>query len=736
MRPIGWSLATLTALGLGLAVSACGDARPAVGGGDGGGGTLCSGCHGTASRTGTLPGTDPDLAAAPPIAPAGEPAEVIGAHQAHLNPAATGSFTGPLACSECHVVPTDFAHATNPPASPVHFSAGTLATTGGAAAAWNSTDKTTNTTCSNVYCHGTFTYGAVTGKAATPNWAGSGLTCTSCHDLPPAGHIALPAPVTASSCNGCHPDTVDILGNIIVDAAGHSLHINGQKNVAAGSCTTCHGTAGRTGTLPGTDAKLAAAPPIAPAGEPAQVVGAHQAHLNPAATGSLTGPIACNECHAVPADSAHAGSPPASPVHFSAGTLATTGGAAAAWNSTDKTTNTTCSNVYCHGTFAFGSVTGTLANAPDWTGTNQAACGSCHQLPPVGHIANASIVADDPTTCSGCHPGTVATNGTIIVAAATGLSKHVNGQADEGAHADPSWLTASGGNHTSAALNQSPPFGSCLSCHVGFGAADPTDVAGSSCNACHSSRLTNAATTDWTMNCVFCHGDGTKLLTYTVADQTSDPWIIAPPTGVGGETLTTSLAVGAHQKHVNPASNALSSAFACSECHTPSLPSDIFQTLQGHLSADGSVPVLLAGTVATTGGVQGSWTSPTCSATYCHGNFTNGGNNAAPAWTGDATNSACTSCHGVTGDANGISPRTGRHPTNWAPHNFMGNQCQFCHSGIATAASATATPTIVSAGKSLHVNGQRNAIITGGTWTPNAGYGGTCAPACHGSETW
>jgi predicted CxxxxCH...CXXCH cytochrome family protein len=539
MRPIGWSLATLTSLGLGLALSACGDARPAVGGGDGGGGTLCTGCHGTAGRTGTLPGTDANLAAAPPAAPSTEPAAVqaavIGAHQAHLNPAATGSFTGPIACSECH----------NPP----------------------------------------------------------------------------------------------------------------------------------------------------------------------------------------PTDIAHASSPPASPVHF--GTLAKTGGAAPIWNSADKTTSTTCSNVYCHGNFAFGSVTGNTANAPDWTLTNQAACGSCHTLPPAGHITLQGTVT--AATCYRCHPGTVDTSGNIIVNASTGQSLHVNGQIDEGAHADPSWLTASGGNHTAAALNQTPPFATCLVCHASFGSADGNPS--SSCTDCHASALTGATTADWQQNCVFCHGDKSKLLTYAVADQTGQPWIIAPPTGAQGETATTSLAVGAHQKHVNPATNTLSNAFACSECHTPSLPADIFQT--GHLSADGSVPVLLAGATATTGGVQGSFAAPSCSATYCHGNFANGGNNATPAWNGDATASACTSCHGVVGDPNGIAPRTGRHPTNWALHAGFGNHCEYCHNGIATG-TTTGTPSIVPAGKALHVNGARNVSFSvGGTWTPNVGsYGGTCAPACHGSETW
>ncbi|HZY02756.1 MAG TPA: CxxxxCH/CxxCH domain-containing protein, partial [Anaeromyxobacteraceae bacterium] len=207
---------------LALALAACGDARP-VQEGTGGGG--CTSCHGTSGRTGNLPGTDPNLAAAPPVAPAGAPAEVVGAHQAHLNPLATGSLRGPIACSECHDVPQNASHATTPPAQKVHF--GTLATTGGAQAAWNGVHTPTgiNTpTCSSVYCHGNFNLGGVSGNAGNaPDWTVSGQpACTTCHGLPPAGHFPLSGTVTAATCNGCHSATVDSSGRIIVAADGSS----------------------------------------------------------------------------------------------------------------------------------------------------------------------------------------------------------------------------------------------------------------------------------------------------------------------------------------------------------------------------------------------------------------------------------------------------------------------------------------------------------------------------------
>jgi len=724
MRPIGWSLSILTALGLGLALSACGDARPAIGGG-GGGGSLCAGCHGTAGRTGFLSGTDPDLAAAPPVVPVGTPASAEGLHQLHVNPAVAGAIRSPLACSECHVVPTDTSHATNPPANPVVF--GVLATAQGALPAYS---PTPTPGCSATYCHGSFSYGTVLGNGSNPlSWTATAApSCTNCHGLPPSGHIPLAGTVTPATCAECHPQTVNADGSINV-ATG--AHINGQKDVQVSGCTACHGTAGRTGNLPGTDPNLAAAPPVAPAGAPAAVVGAHQAHLNPAATGSLTGPLACSECHVVPTDFSHATNPPAQIVQFGPLATASANPATPTWNGI-ATPN--CSSVYCHGSFQWSGngqggtdVIGNLANAPDWTlGSGQAACGTCHDLPPTNHIQNASIVTNDAKTCAGCHPKTVNADGSINVA--TGA--HVNGQIDEGAHADPNWVTASGGDHTAAALSQNPPFASCLACHVNFGAADPNDVAGSSCNACHGAQLTGAQVTNWQQNCVFCHGDKTKLLTYAAADQTSDPWIIAPPTGAQGETLTTSIAVGAHQQHANPTTNTLSTAFLCSECHTPSLPPDILQT--DHLSADGSVPVLLAGSIATTGGVQGSFAAPSCSATYCHGNYPQGGNAATPAWTTvDGSFATCTSCHGA-------PPSTGEHAFHVTTTGF---NCSVCHNGIATGSGASIPVTngaIV--GKSLHVNGVRDVVfsLAGATWTPaptagNAA-GGTCSNvACHGA---
>jgi hypothetical protein len=57
----------------------------------------------------------------------------------------------------------------------------------------------------------------------SPSWVGGapGLTCTSCHGMPPA------APHPASSqCSNCHND-VDAQGNI----TDRSLHVNGDVDL-------------------------------------------------------------------------------------------------------------------------------------------------------------------------------------------------------------------------------------------------------------------------------------------------------------------------------------------------------------------------------------------------------------------------------------------------------------------------------------------------------------------------
>jgi predicted CxxxxCH...CXXCH cytochrome family protein len=220
---------------------------------------------------------------------------------------------------------------------------GALARTGGLNPTWTPT----STGCSATYCHGSFDFNGVRGAAATPLWTDTGITCTSCHGLPPTGHPALPGPVSAATCNKCHPSTVNADGSINVATGSH---VNGLANVAA-SCTSCHGDPARAATA--VNPLLGAAPPSAPPGLPASVVGAHLLHLT---DGAIRGAVTCDSCHVVPDNPDHSIQFPQRVV-FAAGTLGTTQGAAPTYDATALS----CSTTYCHGAFNFSGVTGTAA---------------------------------------------------------------------------------------------------------------------------------------------------------------------------------------------------------------------------------------------------------------------------------------------------------------------------------------------------------------------------------------
>ena len=327
-------------------------------------------------------------------------------HTTHLR----GGVFGPGgSCPDCHA-PSGFA---------VDFSQNSMVHARG-----GSFDAAT-LTCSKVYCHGTFSFNGVTGSNAHPSWTDpTSLGCTSCHAMPPAGHPPLAGAVTATACNACHPRTVNAQGLIEISTGAH---VNGKPETAGLGCTTCHGDAARSGFLPGTDVNLPSSPPVASPNARPHAVGAHLGHVNPTAASALMGPIACGECHVVPADSAHANDPPAQPVVF--GTLSRTGGAAPTWDPGTAG----CSASYCHGEFSWNGVSGSNAT-PGWTDATALTCTSCHAMPPTGHPAYTGTPS--AASCFQCHPQSVNVDGTIKLGGA-----HLNGRAEGGdcksCHGDP-----------------------------------------------------------------------------------------------------------------------------------------------------------------------------------------------------------------------------------------------------------------------------------------------------------
>jgi predicted CxxxxCH...CXXCH cytochrome family protein len=204
------------------------------------------------------------------------------------------------------------------------------------------------------------------------NWDMSG--CQSCHGADYAGGIV------QTSCLTCHAGTPE-------------------------GCTTCHGSS------------EGIAPPEDTRGNRETTfygVGAHQAHLGGS---GLSAVMNCADCHHFPqgfADPAHIDGDGRAELVF--GARASANGSAPVY---DPQANT-CAGTYCHGGGRMGSQA-----VPVWTevGSGQAACGTCHGLPPAqesGHPPEVPGLA-----CSVCHGQVVDAENSIVNSAL-----HINGQTD------------------------------------------------------------------------------------------------------------------------------------------------------------------------------------------------------------------------------------------------------------------------------------------------------------------
>lgn len=221
------------------------------------------------------------------------------------------------------------------------------------------------------------------------------------------------------------------------------------------------------------------------------------------------------------------------------------------------------------------------------------------------------------------------------------------------------------------------------------------------CTACHGQDLTGGSVG---VSCETCHGGFKTNCTFCHGGVDTDKG--SPPVDIHDQTATTLVTVGAHTAHVT-AKSGLASPFDCVKCHQK--PSSALDA--GHI--DGSPAEVLAAL---------GWNrdTATCSTGYCHGNFTGGNSGNHPIWT-KTGQAPCGSCHN-------LPPSTGRHPTVFAKHSFMGQDCTNCHNGIVNnGATQILNP-------ALHVNGQKDVSLkSGGTWNPTTK---TCDPACHGAKQW
>jgi predicted CxxxxCH...CXXCH cytochrome family protein len=376
---------------------------------------LCNSCHGSGTQSCTVchGGTD-NQTGAPPKGLHGEilsSTQAVGAHSRHLS---GGQVANGRSCSNCHIVPSSVLETSHLGADSIAEITWSGISNKSGGANWSRVSNK----CGSVYCHGNF----VGGKAGNaPTWnSTSQATCGSCHDAGTQPSLLLwkhDTHVTLAGliCADCHGNVVNGALTII----DRDLHVNGNVDTLTqtpAKCAKCHsGGADRCIRCHGGTNSLAGDPPNGLRGETAistLAVGAHDKHLR---GGSISDGGACLDCHVVPAQITTAGHLAADSVaEIIWGNYANKNGGAA-WNRTTRT----CASTYCHGNFSGGKST----NAPTWTGTNQAACGSCHDTGASPSLLRGrhSLHVGEGIGCYQCHSATVNSSKAII-----GLSLHIN----------------------------------------------------------------------------------------------------------------------------------------------------------------------------------------------------------------------------------------------------------------------------------------------------------------------
>ncbi len=261
-------------------------------------------------------------------------------------------------------------------------------------------------------CHMSTLYHRADGASITNHHPGE--NCTDCHKhedafMPtgkkhPQGWVNSSSPVShgkfirstdwdLQQCRACHGQ--DYAGGF-VNVSCLTCHPSTPEG-----CNVCHGGVGNNSGAPPEDIDgnhLTSA----------RGVGAHAKHLS---GGNLSEGFSCKTCHTVPEafdDTGHVDSNLPAELNFTG--LAVQDGA------TPQFDGQTCQNSYCHGNFSYGN----NSNAPQWTKVDgtQAACGTCHTLPPGGNHPNND-------QCSVCHGVVVDTGNNII-----NKALHINGKVD------------------------------------------------------------------------------------------------------------------------------------------------------------------------------------------------------------------------------------------------------------------------------------------------------------------
>jgi predicted CxxxxCH...CXXCH cytochrome family protein len=578
--------------------------------------------------------------------------------------------------------------------------------------------------CGNIYCHSSgqgSTASDATPVYANPQWDDPATgACGTCHMTVTASTLGaidtgshtshLDASAVVNGCGDCHTGAADDASsydsenhvNMWIDVA-HFYTADGQAGNGYGTCSAaaCHGSGtphwgDNSGTgctvCHGDQTNLNSAPGPDTAGDTApndQEVGAHQAHLQ--ALSNISLPVNCSECHTVPAVTVSAG-------HIndlSPGVAELTFGVLASANSVNPGYNAgtgQCSTTYCHGgAMPAGSDNGKNV-VPSWNDTAYLTgiatldgdCSQCHGSPPNNAPHNATMTL---IQCALCHDH-FNEDGTL-----NDLSLHVDGTVQAtGCDTCHGFPPATGAHfvHINDAVM------TCTDCHAAPGQSPGhlngmTEVA---VNQKYAYVAGNPAYNSSSMSCsnVNCHIRPTPAWSCD-DDQTgfvcnnchgSSPVDGAPPPSLTGNVLPADPKVGAHQAHLNAASN-LSAPVSCSECHI--VPPTV--VVPGHYDDGDNTAEVTFGPLA--GNSSGySFITGECSSTYCHSGA-EGGSGPTPLWSDanylNGTNTDCGKCHGV-------PPATSSHG-GITPGDL--DSCALCHDHW-TGASFT-DPT-------LHINGK------------------------------
>ncbi len=392
---------------------------------------------------------------------------------------------------------------------------------------------------------------------------------------------------------------------------------------------------------------------------------------------------------------------------------------------------TSCMTLGCHSSNPLKNVPHPVA---PWRGTTAS-----------GSVGHATTDTSNAAVCAACH-----TNGALSsrqptaldVAGTTGcfnatMCHGITGHTDTTVYPAP-WGAAT--NH--GAFARSEPVSSgvkglayCQHCHS---TTFSGGVANQSCYPCHGVSAPHPAKANWNLAagtlshvntgtgnatvCDDCHNATTKNLTANFITLFANSPAGSFKGGTGGcynasmchgdvrKTtncdachITAATTVGVHGAHLNAS---ISTNVACNECHTvPTTP-----VIAGlHRNVITEVP--LAGTLTRTGGNPlPTYTTSTCTNTYCHGaKMPEGdvtGSNQSPAW--DNTNyltgtiADCGVCHGFppTSASGHLSVAT---PISFAQ---IGTLCAGCHSDLNASASSYAT---IFSNKAQHIDGSLQA---------------------------